>query len=225
MMDKKNIEILLNKYWDAETIVEEENTLNVYFNSDHVDPALEYAKVYFVIPQYETKTATDNFSVNIIKRLIDKYFEADTSVEEEGILKDYFSQSDIHSSLVSYKELFNLYNRQKSVTFGKDLSLSKTIDISTQKSSKVINMNWIRAAAAILILSVGGIWLINRSTDNITHTTTAAKTNTNYIEVDDPELALKYTMEALALVSKKYKKGEEQLLESMKTMNDANILQ
>ncbi|MBK9689728.1 MAG: hypothetical protein IPO65_19095 [Saprospiraceae bacterium] len=42
-----------------------------------------------------------------------------------------------------------------------------------------------------------------------------------YIEPENPEEALEMTLQALAMVSRKYKKGEEQLLQGMKTMNNA----
>ena len=42
-----------------------------------------------------------------IEKLISKYLEAETTLEEENILKNYFSKDDIPIHLVEYKKLFN----------------------------------------------------------------------------------------------------------------------
>ena len=222
MMDIKNIELLLNKYWEAETTNEEENILNVYFNSGNVDVSLEYAKVYFVLPDNNSNEIPD-FTSNIVSKLVEKYFEAETTVEEEALIKEYFSQNEVAASLQNYKQFFNLLEREKSVTFNKELSLPSTMKIEKNTSGRVINMNWIKAVAAVFFVAIGGYWIMNNQTNVIEPKQLVSKSN--YIEVEDPELALKYTMEALALVSKKYKKGEDQLLEGMKAMNDAKVLQ
>ncbi len=221
MMNIKNIELLLNKYWEAETSVDEENTLSVYFNSGNVDPSLEYANVYFVIPVVSEEAIPD-FTTSIMSKLVDKYFEAETTIEEEAIIQQYFAQSTVANSLCQYKQYFSLLERQKNVTFNKELSLPSTLKVVHKSRAKSYNFVWLKAVAAIFLVAVGGYWIMNNQTKPIEEIQMA---NANYSEVEDPELALKYTMEALALVSKKYKKGEEQLLEGMKTMNEANVLQ
>lgn len=221
MMDIKNIELLLNKYWEAETSVEEEHTLSVYFNSDNVDPVLDYAKVYFAVPNVSNEVIPD-FTASIMSKLVDKYFEAETTVDEEAIIQQYFAQSTVAAGLSQYKPYFSLLERQKNVTFDKELSLPSTLKVVHRSASKSYNLVWLKAVAAVFFIAIGGYWIMSNQVKPIEEKQMA---NANYIEVEDPELALKYTMEALALVSKKYKKGEEQLLEGMKTMNEANVLQ
>ena len=41
-----------------------------------------------------------------IEKLINKYFEGDTTCEEERILKNYFTHEDIDSRLIQFKSLF-----------------------------------------------------------------------------------------------------------------------
>lgn len=41
-----------------------------------------------------------------IEQLIEKYFECQTTLEEENILRDFFAQEDVPVSMMQYKSLF-----------------------------------------------------------------------------------------------------------------------
>lgn len=58
-MKRKEIEILLEKYFEAETTIQEEKVLKEYFQGGAIDPELEIYKMFF-----ETLT-TENDKVNI----------------------------------------------------------------------------------------------------------------------------------------------------------------
>ena len=49
-----------------------------------------------------------------IEQLLDKYFECQTTLEEEQILRSFFAQENVPVHLLSYRELFN------SQSFGKN---------------------------------------------------------------------------------------------------------
>ena len=49
-----------------------------------------------------------------IEQLLDKYFECQTTLEEEQILRSFFAQEDVPAHLLKYRELFN------SQSFGKN---------------------------------------------------------------------------------------------------------
>jgi hypothetical protein len=42
-----------------------------------------------------------------IEQLLDKYFECQTTLEEEQILRAFFAQEDVPAHLLSYRKLFN----------------------------------------------------------------------------------------------------------------------
>lgn len=48
-----------------------------------------------------------------INQLLNKYWECNTSVEEENILRTFFSQTNIPQSLIQYKPLFNYAEQSK----------------------------------------------------------------------------------------------------------------
>ena len=48
-----------------------------------------------------------------IEQLIDRYFECDTTLEEEQILRTFFSQENVPVSLLQYRELFSAHTFAK----------------------------------------------------------------------------------------------------------------
>ncbi len=54
-----------------------------------------------------------------IKILLDKYFEGQTSLKEEQILKSYFRKKNIPESLQSYKPMFLFFDEEIKNTKGK----------------------------------------------------------------------------------------------------------
>ncbi|GHU88129.1 hypothetical protein FACS1894155_02380 [Bacteroidia bacterium] len=48
-----------------------------------------------------------------IKQLLDLYFEGQTSLQEEQILRDYFKRDDIDESLTEYKPMFDFFNEER----------------------------------------------------------------------------------------------------------------
>ena len=99
------------------------------------------------------------------------------------------------------------------VQFNKPLTIKK----SHASGSRIISLTWIKVAAAAVVFVVGGLFLFRSLNQGQTETLAKAR----YIEPENPEEALEMTLQALAMVSRKYKKGEEQLLQGMKTMNNA----
>lgn len=77
-----------------------------------------------------------------IEKLLNKYFEGNTSVKEEEILKKYFSSKQIAPHLEEYQPLFNYF------TISKREALSKPIQLKSHRR----NWNWIGIAASLLLL-------------------------------------------------------------------------
>lgn len=81
-----------------------------------------------------------------IERLIEKYLEAETTLEEEKMLKNYFSFNEVPSHLEPYKSMF---------TYFKNSSLdqsSKSITLPKEEESNYLK--WL-SVAAMLIFFIG----------------------------------------------------------------------
>ncbi|MBK8110282.1 MAG: hypothetical protein IPK46_08115 [Saprospiraceae bacterium] len=211
-MNKLDIDQLLEKFWSAGTTEQEEKELKAYFEQAEIDESHTYAAPFFV-DFVQDNSGTEDITHLIIQKLIGKYFDATSSQEEEQLIHEYFAQDAIHDDLKCYKGLFRSFQLMGQVQFNKPLMLKQ----SPTSESRIISLTWIRVAAAAVIFVVGGLFLFK----SLNQEQSAPMAKARYIEPENPEEALEMTLQALAMVSRKYKKGEEQLLQGMKTMNNA----
>jgi len=124
-----------------------------------------------------------------IEKLVEKYFEAETSIAEEKELKEYFASSNVAQHLEQYKPLFGYTVQAKQEQF------TATIPLNTKKRKSVV---WLSVAASVAVLMGVGFFTFNhlnppKSNDLGTY--------------DDPEVAFKETQKALAMISEHVNKG------------------
>ncbi len=68
LMDYKKIQILLEKYWDGKTSLEEEKTLRDYFNSETIDKNLiQYKSLFNFIKKEQKIKINPSFSIDLNK--------------------------------------------------------------------------------------------------------------------------------------------------------------
>jgi len=130
-----------------------------------------------------------------IEKLIEKYLEAKTSLEEEKYLKDYFSGENVASHLLEYKELFNFFS-------------DSSLEISNRKielPQKSTNLKWL-SVAAMIIFFVG---MFSVYQNNIT-------------EKEEARLAYIETQKALNLISQSLNKGNEAIAQLQTFENTQN---
>ena len=63
-----------------------------------------------------------------IAKLVDKYFLGETTLEEEALLKAYFSGEDIHESLLPYQSVFQFFSKEKESAAGGDAGFERTFE-------------------------------------------------------------------------------------------------
>ncbi|WP_299367560.1 hypothetical protein [Winogradskyella sp.] len=128
--------------------------------------------------------------LNSIEKLIEKYDNAETTLEEEAQLRAYFESDDVAPHLEHYKPLFQYFSLSQQEQYTKDVPL---------KPKKTQLYQWISVAAvAVLML---GIFIPNwqgesKSFANLT---------------PEEQEAITQTMEAFNLVSLGMNKGKQQL--------------
>ena len=59
-----------------------------------------------------------------IEKLIDKYFEGETSIAEENELKTYFSSLDVAQHLQQYQTVFGYFSQAKTEEFKAEIPLN-----------------------------------------------------------------------------------------------------
>ncbi|TCP24782.1 hypothetical protein EV195_105213 [Tenacibaculum skagerrakense] len=80
-----------------------------------------------------------------IEKLIEKYLEAETSLQEENILRTYFTSGNVAPHLEDYAIMFGYFKQNQSETF------TKTIKLKPEKKSKK-NFKWLSVAASLALL-------------------------------------------------------------------------
>lgn len=149
------------------------------------------------------------------KKLIDKYWNGETSIAEEQSLKAYFNSDKVSEELLEYAPLFQYIEQAKKETLStsipnlihKDTAIVKKLEVK----SKWIFFRRI-AAAVLLFISISFVY---------THFNQPTKEErlANYWaekEIKDPKLAFKKTKAALLLVSKKLNGGTAAALNQVK---------
>ena len=116
-----------------------------------------------------------------IEQLLEKYLNAETSLREESILKNYFNSGDIAHHLQEYQALFGYFAESKNESYSKPIQLK----------SKKTNWKWLSVAASVVLLfSVYTGYQNNQ-------------------EKEEARIAFKNTQKAFQLLSKNIKKGTE----------------
>ena len=121
-----------------------------------------------------------------IEQLLTKYEQGETTLKEEALLKDYFSQETVAPHLESYKPMFVYFLATQREQFTKDVPLKP------RKTNSIYK--WI-SVAAITVLMFGVYNQVNKEPQ--------------YTE--EQLLAYNQTVEALNLLSSTFNKGTENL--------------
>lgn len=134
-----------------------------------------------------------------INELLAKYWDAETSVVEETTLRQYFLSNEVQDEHKEYEPLFKGLHSDSAV-------LSSEFKWNTpsvvSKSARVFRFTKvIRAAAAVMVLALASVFVFQSPIDN----SQAGKAT--IVNIEDPEEALEYTKQALAMLSKNYRKG------------------
>lgn len=126
-----------------------------------------------------------------IKKLIEKYLEAETTLAEEKQLEAYFASGNVHPEVEQYGDMFGYYKSQREV--------SAPVVQSVKKSSGIFRFIPAAAAAAVLI-GIGVFAWQSQETQVVA---------SEYGTYDDPEVAYRETKKALELLSGKVNTGME----------------
>lgn len=144
-----------------------------------------------------------------IDALLAKYWEGKSSLEEERLLKTYFSSGEVFSEHQAYQQLFVFFDNEAKVTYsGK---AEKVID----KRKKIIGLPRLAAAASVILLVGMSIFFYLK--------TNPLQTNLDdswaKYEIQDPEEAKAAAVDALAFLSVKLNKGKTNVKTNMKALN------
>lgn len=149
---------------------------------------------------------------NEVKILLQKFFEAETTLREEHLLKDYFRNEKVDSEFEPYKAFFtglnwtgdtpDTSNIEESVM---DYILEKEVQTKSHYRQMWLTVTGI---AASLLIAVGGMLFYQQQQAPFRDT------------FSDPNEAMAYAQETLMFMSEKYNIGLAHL-QPMQTLTDA----
>jgi hypothetical protein len=148
---------------------------------------------------------------NIAKTLLQKFFEAETSLEEEKMLREYFSLDEVDPELLPYREFFVDTENHFESKGEKEIE-EKVMDYILENESKNrgrYRQLWLTVSgiAASLVIAVSAmLYYQNQQPYQDTFT--------------NPDEAYAYAEQTLAFVSQKYNQGLASL-EPLKKVNQS----
>lgn len=156
-----------------------------------------------------------------IRFLLNKYWNCETSLEEEKQLKNFFSSNDIPEDLQKYAPLFKDY-KENQLSIRLDNDFVKRLEAAIhqkEKEKQYITISIfapvLKIAASILItitLGIGIYFLANESKKPYFAET-----------YNDPKAALKDATYALEKISEALQRGEEASQETLNELKNMNI--
>jgi hypothetical protein len=156
--------------------------------------------------------------MNNISQLIEKYFQGETTLEEEKQLKTFFQQEDIAPEWKIYQPLFNFLEVEKSRKPGEHFESKVYQEIQpTQKKTRVLHLapRWIGAVAASLLLVLSIWWLYPELSPE-----PASAINWEQYEPEDPKEAFQITKKALMKVSVELNRGAQKAAQEVGALQD-----
>ena len=129
-------------------------------------------------------------SIKTIEKLLEKYENAETTLQEEQQLKNYFTEETVAPHLEVYKPMFAYFLHTQNETFTKDIPLKP-------KKTTVL-YQWI-SVAAIVIIMLGVVFNQASGPDTIDDLT------------QEELLAYNQAMDAFQLLSSNFNKGTESI--------------
>lgn len=127
---------------------------------------------------------------NKIERLLERYFEGETTLAEEKLLRSYFTSDEVAPHLEAYIGLFSAFAKAQEDTF------EQPVVIPGQGK----NTRWLVSAVAIVLIAIG--FFIQQQT------TKPAVTGEFQ---DNPEMAVLKAKQSLLLVSRMINQSTSQL--------------
>ena len=125
-----------------------------------------------------------------IEKLIEAYFDGNTTLEEERILQNYFAQDIVPVHLQEYKLMFDYFAQSKAEVSNQPIQVKPT--------KKTWNKSWLSIAAAVILLFT--VYKIIPTTDGFT-AAERAEAQKAYVE----------SQKAFQLISKSLKRGNNKI--------------
>ncbi len=141
-----------------------------------------------------------------VERLLEKYWQTETTLEEEEQLRAFFAKGPVPPQLNAAADLFAFFQSEKSKTLAQNFDGAVTKQLKARQGGKLVSMigygNMARIAAGIAVV-VAATFLIRQ------------EIRKNYPQevqdtFTDPQLAFEETKRALQMISNSFGKAKKE---------------
>lgn len=151
-----------------------------------------------------------------LNQLLDRYFAAETSLEEEAQLRAFFRQDELPAEWQPYQAIFQELEQQSAIQLPASVEKEIMARIESESSASVRRMHWrpmlrYAAAVALLVTAVSWWW-----TNTLPPEQTTAGIDWSQYEPDTPEEAAKIYHEAILKLSTALNKGANSAAKNVK---------
>jgi hypothetical protein len=148
-----------------------------------------------------------------IEALLEKYWNAETTLEQEQELRTFFQGNEVPENLNEAAVLFRYFEEEKAKKLNENFDADVTKKVQQRQGGKIVAMtNWFQVARVAAGIAVVGaaIYLIgvDRTSKEMADTET------------DPKLAFEQTKKALMMISKNFHKAQREA-SMINLLNDA----
>ncbi|MEM1321054.1 MAG: hypothetical protein AAGG75_12445 [Bacteroidota bacterium] len=158
---------------------------------------------------------------NQIKLLLDKYWEGETSLEEEVQLRAYFAQDNIPEDLKPLQPLFAFFAAEQQLELDEDFERKLLTQLEEPAPPRIAPRlrlyQWGARAAALALLVVAAFYLFQQPIESADQQAVDWSSH----EAQTPEQAWEQTKAALMLVSRKLNKGAGEAAKGVAKMETA----
>lgn len=154
----------------------------------------------------------DDFSYDQVAALLERYWEGETTLEEEAGLRTYFASAHVDERLLYAAPYFAALHAERAIGLPQPA-------LSTLTQQRGLYHVGIAAAVALLLAMVG--WGMFQQARPVGQSVLMAKA-ANEVEIEDPEQAMAEIKAALALVSSKLNKGKRTATKGLRKVDNLN---
>lgn len=154
-----------------------------------------------------------------INELLEKYWNAESSLDEEKALKQYFSQNEIAEEHKHLRPLFVLYK-----TEAQKVSKYVSNDLPKTEAKVVKFNNYLKGAAAALVLGFASLAVVQYMMPKQVKSTNLANKGAKIINIENPDEALEYTEDAIIALASVFKISKEEIEKGMKNIDEAPVI-
>ncbi len=200
---------IIQRYWSGETTQDEEHRLQAYMVSGEVATEhLDMVELFSFFADQKATTLPGKLDMKAVysteltpmDMLVEKYLDAETTLDEEAQLKEYLNSNQVADQHRDLIPMFQAFNIELDSSFTGDLTELDRLQTQWSQKPKVRYMfpKVIGVAASLALLMMVAFNFLQEDTSSY---------KGKYTELQDPEEALALTKDALAFLGKKYDKG------------------